>query len=190
MRKLQPKTRASIIPMAAILGFSSLIVMRFNVWAGMVVLAIAIALVVVGVKNNQMSQTPEIKTIVSEYEVTERNRIGVFEDQALFDVPTPARGIYQPLLTKLRMKGINTNAPVIETDTTPITVKDIVIEIGMVIDAKDLDLQAMVEHMPKLYDMIWDYTAEATEKYHDVAQIKSYIAASVISKHELDNFQL
>ena len=167
-----------IFPISAIIGIVGLAVMGIKFWVGVPLFVLAIGLVLFAAKNKKPTQRtiPTAQTIVSEFEITEH--------PTLLQPITPA--FYQPLLGALRVSGYNLDAPVIYTDGEPITAQDIIIQVAHIMQEKGDNIQAMTQHMPAMYNLLWDYTAEALQRYADLELIKVHIASSVYFNVKLE----
>jgi hypothetical protein len=181
-----------IIPLAAIFGIICLSLIGVNVKIGLVMLGLAIGALVGIVKSTGPKQsTPlqliqhetPIKTIFSEYDLTERPATAPAVPQGAAIKQVDLK-LAQPLLTTLRITGHNLDAPVVflGEGNAAITTQDVIIEIARIMREKQDDFGQMVKVIPDMYNLLWDYAGEATQKYSDLNLIRVHIASSVYFK--------
>ena len=175
-----------ILPLSAIVGVIALAVMGLNFWIGLGLFALDIGLLILFARrkhNDAPRQIPPMKTVVSEFELTE---------SPVPSTPRPAtpkplgNEFYQPLLSALRSGGYILDAPVVYTDIMPITAEDIIISIAHIMQEKGDNIQAMTRVIPTMYNLIWDHTEDATKRYSDIELIKIHIASSVYFKAKVE----
>ena len=175
-----------ILPLAAIVGVIALAAMGLHFWIGLGLFVVDIGLLILFARrkhNNAPRQIPPMRTVVSEFELTE---------SPVPSMPKPAtpkpvgNEFYQPLLSALRSGGYVLNAPVVYTDTMPITAEDIIISIAHIMQEKGDNIQAMTMVIPTMYSLIWEHTEEAIKRYSDIELIKLHIASSVYFKAKVE----
>jgi hypothetical protein len=189
---------SDIIPVLAIVGIIGVAMLGINFKFGLVVLGLAVGILLATIRNTRLKQTtppeyvrhePTIKTIFSELELTERPATWPAQFPPRPEpqgVPVKAVDLKlaQPLLTTLSITGHNLNAPVVflGEGTAAITAQDVIVEIAKIMREKNDDFGQMVRIIPDMYEMLWDYAGEATQKYGDLNLIRVHIASSVYFK--------
>jgi hypothetical protein len=170
--KLNKKT---LMPIAATVGFTGMLLLPLKPMVGVPLVLAAGAIIVFGIRSGARdkpapkAQVPPIQTISSRFEAGNQYRS-----------LQPGRETYHPLLLSLAAAGRNASAPIIETEEGPVTARDIVMEIANVVEAHADNVSDVGKLMPAMYDLMWDFSAEAIAKYpHDLELIKGHIAASV-----------
>ena len=170
-----------ILPLAAIVGVIALTVMGLNFWTGLGLFALDVGLLILFARrkhNDAPRQIPPMRTVVSEFELTE---------PPAKPMPKPVGNeFYQPLLSALRSGGYVLDAPVVFTDTMPITAEDIIISIAHIMKEKGDNIQGMTRVIPTMYSLIWDHSEEAIKRYNDIELIKLHIASSVYFKARVE----
>jgi hypothetical protein len=164
-----------LMPISAIIGFLGVLLLPLKPIIGLPLFIAAGALIVVGIRSGGAAkpaprvQIPPIQTVSSRFEAESSPRS-----------LKPGRETYQPLLYALTSSERNINAPVIETAQGPVTARDIVMEIANAVEAHADNVSDVGKLMPAMYDMMWDYAAEAIAKYpRDIELIKDHIAAAI-----------
>ena len=170
-----------ILPLTAIMGVIALAVMGLNFWIGLGLFALDIILVILFARhkhNDAPRQIPPIRTVVSEFELTE---------SPAPSTPKPVGNeFYQPLLSALGSGGYVLDAPVVYTDTAPITAEDIIIAVAHIMQEKGDNIQGMTTIIPTMYSLIWDHSEDAIKRYSDIELIKIHIASSVYFKARVE----
>jgi hypothetical protein len=178
-----------IIPIAAIAGIISIAAMGINFKFGLVLLGLTIGALAGIVRSTRpklsdrpttqfVQYSPPIKTVFSEYDITEKP---ANPQVTIKPKPQPAQPIpAQPLLNALRADGYILNSPVVYLGDNPaITAQDVIITIAEIMAEKKDSISDMVKLMPDMYNLLWDFTGEATDKYGDLELIKLYIAGKI-----------
>jgi hypothetical protein len=94
--------------------------------------------------------------------------------------PVQKDTLAEPLLAALRTGGFNLDAPVVFMgDATAISAKDVIFQIAEIAAEYKASIPDMIKLVPDMYNLLWDFTGEATDKYGDLDLIKLYIAGKV-----------
>lgn len=149
-------TQQNTIPLLTITGIIALGLMTIQVWIGLAFALIPAGIILALKLQNRRARpqvmvspfAPPIKTVVSEFEITQAPRPA---DTSPVPVPV-ARTFAEPLLAILRTSGHDLDAPVILGDNNAVlvTARDIVVCIAEISKEKQDSVQELTKLMPAM----------------------------------------
>ena len=173
------RSNSSLIPFAGILGFIGIALMGIKFVLGLSVFLVAVGMFAFAFFSVRRSDPPAPHQIIPAQTIIS-SPYEILEDPAGRPASMPiGNEFYQSLLTALRTQGFNLKVAVILTDGEPVTAEGIFIEIARIMQEKGDTVQAVKPILKSMYDLLWNYTDEACERYSDLELIKIHIASSV-----------